>query len=41
MLSPNTQILALWAKNYQLSNLDEILFVPYSESADFKSETGF
>ena len=26
-----------WAKEYELSNLNEILHVPYFEGADFKS----
>ena len=30
ILSPNAQILAFWAKNYWVSNLNEISHVPYS-----------
>ena len=41
MLSPNPQIWAFWIKKYQLSNLNEILPVPYSEGANFKSSIGF
>ena len=41
VLSLNSQILAFWAGNHQLSNLNEILPVPYSKGAYLKSDTGF
>ena len=41
ILSPNSQILAFQFKNYQLSNLNEILPLPYSKGADFKSNICF
>ena len=36
-VSPNAQIWAFWTKTYQLSNVNEILYVSYFEGADFKS----
>ena len=41
MLSRNAQIWGFCAKKYQLSNLNEILFAPYFEGTDFKSDIGF
>ena len=31
----------IWAKKYQLSNLNKILLAPYFEGSDFKSGIGF